>query len=176
MEVDGSGNQPLLSHWRRLAGILFEPRRVFEDLSRHPRWILPVVIGVVPSVVMAMTVGLGPLLWLQLDPRGLSLGDIFVPFLIMLVSVVGQFVVQIAFLLLVAFALVGLIRVLGCPLSIRHARAIVSYSLVPWILVSFAHAVFRAGVALLQLESPLPHWFWLNVAAFLDRSASHPFV
>ena len=88
----------------------------------------------------------------------------------------AEFIDRTALLLLSALALAGVMRALSRTLSVRHSLALVSYSLVPVILVSCARAVFVAGVALSQLESPLPHWFWLNAAAFLDRSASHPLV
>ena len=170
--TEGSEDRPLLSHWRRLVGILFEPRRVMEDLARQPRWILPVVLGSVSSVVIGLSVGVQALLDSQIDPWELVVFVFESTFL----RLVLTFVAHIAFLFVVAFALAGLVRALGFPLGTRHARAIVSYSLVPGVLTSLANDVFRAGVASLQLEFSLPQWFWLNAAAFLERSTSHPLV
>ena len=172
MLAEGSEDRPILSHWRRLAGMLFEPRRVMEDLARQPRWILPVVLGSVPSVVSTLAVESKALLSPSFDPWDYILFLSASSFALF----VGQFVGQITFLFLVGWALVGLIRALGYSLSTRHARAIVSYSLVPEILLGLANRVFQSGVFLLELESPLPHWFWLNVSAFLDQSALHPLV
>ena len=45
--------------------MLFEPRRVMEDLSSQPRWILPIVLSQVPSVIFLTGV------WFQ--PSALSL-------------------------------------------------------------------------------------------------------
>ena len=72
--------------------------------------------------------------------------------------------------------LAGLMRALSCVLSIRHSLALVSYSLVPAILIGCVQAVFRLRVFLLELESPLPRWFWLNAAVFFDQSESHILV
>ena len=58
--TEGSEDRPALSHWRRLAGMLFEPRRVMEDLARQPRWILPVVLSQVPSVILLTGVWFEP--------------------------------------------------------------------------------------------------------------------
>lgn len=155
--------------------MFLEPRRVMEDLARQPRWILPVVLMAVPSVITAMGMRLVPMLWLYLDSVKPSLGEVGRAFLFALAAAGGAFVERIAVLVLSALALVGLMRALGCPLSIRHARAFVSYSLVPLILVGIPLALFEAGaIVLLRSESPLPHWLWLDVAAFFDWSAPHP--
>ena len=170
-------NQPILSHWRRLAGMLFEPRRVMEDLARRPRWILPVAISQVPSAIFLLGVWFQPstlsLLLQDVDSFGSLAGEIGPILLRVLVSFGGGFAEQAVVLVLSALTLAGLMRALSWALSIRHSLALISYSLVPGILVGFVHSVFRLGVFLLELESPLPRWFWLNAAVFFDRSASH---
>ena len=92
-----------------------------------------------------------------------------------LAGAVAGFVEKTALLLLTALALVGLMHLLGFSLSIRHARAIVSYSLVPLILIAIPATLFEVGtIVLSRSESSLPHWLWLEVAAFLDWSEPHP--
>ena len=167
--AEGSEDRPSLSHWRRLAGMLFEPRRVMEDLTRRPRWILPVALSLVPSTIIFVGVELQLLSWRNLHRLPSE-------FLYYLVTLGAGFFAETAGLFLSALMLVGLMRALSRTLGVRHALALVSYSLVPGILVSLMNHVFHAGVLWLQLESPLPHWFWLNAASFLDRSASHPLV
>ena len=175
--AEGPDDRPHLSHWRRLAGMLFEPRRVMEDLSRRPRWILPVVLYQVPQAIFYMSVRIRAANSLGDDHSFGSLfpgiGDVFLP---LLISFPAGFVNLAAMLLLSAFAMSGLSRALSRTLTVRHALALVSYSLVPGMVVSLAHRVFQVGLALGQLESPLPHWIWLNLGSFLDPSASHPLV
>ena len=167
----------MLSHWRRLVGMLFEPRRVMEDLARQPRWILPVLLSQVPPAIFFISYRFRPSMLLRdVDSFGSLAREIGAIFLRVFGFSVAGFVTETAVLLLVALALVGLMRALSRILSIRHALALVSYSLLPMILVSIANRVFQTGVALLQLESPLPHWLWLNAATLLDRSASHLLV
>ena len=36
--------QSLLSEWGRLTGILWRPRRVFDDLRSRPRWLAPILL------------------------------------------------------------------------------------------------------------------------------------
>ena len=50
--------------------MLFEPRRVMEDLSRRPRWILPVVLSLVPSGIFLTGV------WFQPSTLSLRLKDV----------------------------------------------------------------------------------------------------
>ena len=172
---EGPEDRPLLSHSRRLAGMLFEPRRAMEDLARRPRWILPVVLSQVPPAIFSMSVIVraGTSLGDDHSIRSLSpeIGDA----LLTALAVFPLGVVNLTAMLLVsAFAMTGLFRALSRTLSMRHALALCSYSLVPGIVVGLAHRVLQAGLALLQLESPLPHWFWLNAASFLDWSEAHP--
>ena len=94
----------------------------------------------------------------------------------MLVVVGATFAGRVFFLLVSAIVLVGLIKAVSRPLSVLHALALVSYSLVPEILATLVHSVFHAGLVLLQLESPLPHWIWLNAASFVDGPTSHSLV
>ena len=116
------------------------------------------------------------LLLRDVDSFGSLAIEIGASFLRELIFFGGGFADQAAVLFLSALTLAGLMRALSCALSIRHSLALVSYSLVPGILIGFVHSVFRLGVFLLELESPLPRWFWLNAAVLFDRSESHILV
>ena len=157
--------------------MLFEPRRIMEDLSSQPRWILPVVLHEVPEAIFFMTVTVRAATSLGDDHSFRSLSPEIGDALLKALAVLPVGVVNLTAMLLVsAFAMAGLSRTLSRALTVRHALALVSYSLVPGILVGLVHRVFQVGLALLQLESPLPRWFWLNAAAFLDWSEPHPLV
>ena len=160
--------------------MLFEPRRVMEDLAGQPRWILPVVLSQLPSVIFLTGVWFQPstlsVLLRDVDSFGTLAREIGFIFLRVFVSFGGGFAELALVLFLAALTLAGLMRALSCVLSIRHSLALVSYSLVPGILIGFVHSVFRLGVFLLELESPLPRWFWLNAAVLFDRSESHILV
>ena len=177
MVAEGPEDRPILSHWRRLAGMLFEPRRVMEDLSRRPRWILPVVLSVVPESIFIMGIRLQGLTRLELDSLAAWREEVVAASLWTLLAAVAGVAVQSALLLVSAFAFSRLMRALSRSLSIRTALAIASYSLVPGILVSVVIRVHQFGVApLLQLESSFPRWFSLNLRALLDGSTLHPMV
>ena len=170
-------NQPILSHWRRLAGMVFEPRRVMEDLARQPRWILPVVLSVLTQSIHIMGIRLRMLTGLDIDPLGSGREEVVSAFLWTLLAAIGELAVRAALLLVSALAFARLMRALSRSLSIRHALAIASYSLVPGILVSIVFTVHQFRVApLFQLESSFPQWFSLSLRALLDGSTMHPMV
>ena len=157
--------------------MLFEPRRVMEDLSRCPRWILPVVLSVLPQSIAIIGIRLQTLTRLEPDSLGSVREEAVSAFLWTLLSAVAEVAVQAGLLLVAAFAFSRLMRALSRSLSIRSALAVASYSLVPGILVSLVHRVLQYGVApLLQWESSLPQWFSLNLRAVLDGSTLHPIV
>lgn len=157
--------------------MLFEPRRVMEDLSRRPRWILPVMLSVLPQSIAIIGIRLQTLTRLEPDSHGALREEVISAFLWTLLSAVAEVAVQAGLLLVVAFAFSCLMRALSRSLSIRTALAVASYSLVPGILVSLVHRVLQYGVApLLQWESSLPLWFSLNLRAVLDGSTLHPIV
>ena len=175
--AEGSEDRPLLSHRSRLAGMLFEPRRVMEHLARQPRWILPVALSLVPSAIF--TIGIwfrAPTFMDDIHSIGSLAVDLGAAFLRELVLFAAGFVAQAAVVLLSALTLAGLIRALSRTLSVRHSLALVSYSLVPEILVCSANAVIWAGVAAWQLEPPPNYLRWLSVAAFVNGSGLHPMV
>ena len=175
--AEGSEDRPILSHWRRLAGMLFEPRRVMEDLSRRPRWILPVLLSVVPQSIHMMGIRLQVVARLELDSLAAWREVVVSAFLWTLLAAVAEVAVRSAVLFVSAFAFARLMRALSRSLSIRTALAIASYSLVPGILVSLVFRVHQFGVApLLQLESSFPQWLSLNLRALLDGSTMHPMM
>ncbi|MDE0110209.1 MAG: hypothetical protein OXN96_20580 [Bryobacterales bacterium] len=178
--TEGLEDRAILSHWRRCVGMLFEPRRVMEDLSSQPRWIFPILLSQVPSAIFFTGLWFQPsalsLLLREGDSFGSLAKEIGAIFLTVFVSIGAGIAEQAAALFLSALVLAGLMRALSCALSIRHSLALVSYSLVPGILIGFVHSVFRLGVSLLELDSPLPHGFWLNAAVFFDRSETHVLV
>ena len=177
MVAEKPENQPILSHWRRLAGMVFEPRRVMEDLARQPRWILPVVLSVLTQSIHIMGIRLRMLTGLDIDPLGSGREEVVSAFLWTLLAAIGELAVRAALLLVSALAFARLMRALSRSLSIRHALAIASYSLVPGILVSIVFTVHQFGVApLFQLESSFPQWFSLSLRALLDGSTMHPMV
>ena len=157
--------------------MLFEPRRVMEDLSRRPRWILPVALAQMSSAIF--TIGLwfqAPTFFDEVYSIGSLAAKLGATFLRELVYCAVGFVDQAAVVLLSALTLAGLMSALSRTLSVRHSLALVSYSLVPGILVGSVNAVIWVGVAAWQVELPPNYLRWLSVAAFLNGSALHPLV
>ncbi|MCY4595460.1 MAG: hypothetical protein OXC19_11785 [Bryobacterales bacterium] len=157
--------------------MLFEPRQVMEDLSRHPRWILPVALSQVPWAVLSVGAWIAASTSLQDEyPSGFLVRESGIAFLRLLASSLVGFLNQTAVLLLSSLILVGLIRARSRTLTVRHALAILSHSLVPGILADLVIRTFHAGVSILQFDLRLPRWFFLNVGTLLDRSTLHPLV
>jgi hypothetical protein len=173
---------------RRLAGIFWEPRPVFEDLAAKPRFLVPLILLTVLSTVylaaFAKVIGFEDLTRRQLESnprtaqlpaeqreRAIEQGAKFAAPMAYAGGIVGITLVS----LLVAGVLLGCMNLAGgAKLRYSQAFSITCYSWLPSGIAQVLALIilFLKDPADFDLQHPLP----LNVGAFLDRASVGGFV
>ncbi len=179
---------PNMSEAGRLAGIFWEPKPVFENLAAQPRFLVPLILLTVLSLVylasFARVVGFENLTRRQLETnprtaqlppeqreRAIQQGTKFATPMAYVGGVLGVT----ASSLVVAAILLGCMNLVGGA-KVRYPQAfsITCYSLLPSGLATILSLVVMLlkDPADFDLRSPLP----LNVGAFLDQKAVGGFL
>ena len=177
-----------MSEWSRLLGVFFEPGKTFADIADRPRWLVPVLIGILSSVLLIYLfnrhVGWESSLQRAMDnnrfvqqlppdqrqiafDRQLRLMPVF--------SYLGAILGFPITLLLAAGFATGIIRgLLGTPIRFVQAFAAVAYAFLPRVI----YAGLSISVMFLKNrdEFDLQNAFASNPGAFMDPQKSSRFL
>ncbi|PWU00598.1 MAG: hypothetical protein C5B51_24870 [Terriglobia bacterium] len=178
-----------LSEVSRLTGVFFEPGKTFADIAQRPRWLVPLVIGILFSVgyLYAFSTRIGWESYMhrvmdnnprvqQLPPeqrqRILDTQLKFVPISSMVSVVVGAPVM----LLLWAGIALGIVKgLLGAPIRFKQAFAALCYAGLPRILYSVL-----ATIVMFLTKDPenfdVQNGFFSNPGALMDPQNSSKFL
>jgi hypothetical protein len=176
--------QAKISSVSRLFGVLFSPKPTFEDIVRKPTWLVPVVLMVILSAVVAFGIN-QKMNWreyvgqqIEKSPAAAQLsneqkeqriesGAKFAPMATYIFGIPAPVVV----VLLVTLILWGAYNLLGgANVNFKTALGIVSYAYVPILVanVLFIIVLFLKPYGTLDLENPVA----TNLAAFLPEDSA----
>ena len=177
-----------MSEWSRLLGVFFEPGKTFADIAERPRWLVPLLIGILSAVLLIYLfnrhVGWESSLERAMDnnrfvqqltpeqrqiafDRQLRLMPVF--------SYLGAILGFPITLLLAAGLATGIIRgLLGTPIRFVQAFAAMAYAFLPRVI----YAGLSISVMFLQNpdEFDLQNAFASNPGAFMDPQKSSRFL
>ena len=177
-----------MSEWSRLLGVFFEPGKTFADIADRPRWLVPVLIGILSSVLLIYLfnrhVGWESSLQRAMDnnrfvqqlppdqrqiafDRQLRLMPVF--------SYLGAILGFPITLLLAAGLATGIIRgLLGTPIRFVQAFAAMAYAFLPRVIYA------GLSISVMFLKNPdefdLQNAFASNPGAFMDPQKSSRFL
>jgi hypothetical protein len=177
-----------MSEWSRLLGVFFEPGKTFADIAERPRWLVPLLIGILSSVLLIYLfnrhVGWESSLLRAMDnnrfvqqlppdqrqiafDRQLRLMPVF--------SYLGAFLGFPFTLLLAAGLATGIIRgLLGTPIRFVQAFAAMAYAFLPRVIYA------GLSISVMFLKNPdefdLKNAFASNPGAFMDPQKSSRFL
>ncbi|MBV8730637.1 MAG: YIP1 family protein [Acidobacteriia bacterium] len=180
---------PPMSEASRLIGVFFEPKKTFADIAQRPRWLVPVLIGIVFGLVYLYffntRIGWEPYMhrimdnnarMLQLPPdQRQRIFDMQLRFTPIFAYVAVLVFVPLTFAVGGAIAL-GIIKgLMGVPIRFKQAVAAFAYASLPRAIYS----VLSAVVVLLNknpdsLDPQNP--FFSNPAALMDPQTSSKFL
>lgn len=173
----------------RFSGVFFEPKKTFTDIAERPRWIVPVLVTIVMSVVFLMVftsrIGWESYMHRVMDnnPRMAQLTpeqrDNVFNTQVKLAPVFGfaSVVVFIPLSLIVsAGVIVGIVKsLLGAPITFKQVFAIMSYAFLPRVLLSVL-AIVVMYVTKNPEDFDLQNPFFSNPAALMDPLTSSKFL
>jgi hypothetical protein len=177
-----------MNEWSRLLGVFFEPGKTFADIAERPRWLVPLLIGILSAVLLIYLfnrhVGWESSLQRAMDnnrfvqqlppdqrqiafDRQLRLMPVF--------SYLGAFLGFPITLLLAAGLATGIIRgLLGTPIRFVQAFAAVAYAFLPRVIYA------GLSISVMFLKPPdefdLQNAFASNPGAFMDPQKSSKFL
>jgi len=177
-----------MSEISRLFGVFFEPKKTFEDIAERPRWLAPVLITIVASLVLIYLfnthIGWESYLHRVFDnnPRVQQLtaeqreSAFNLQMRILPVATYGGAVVgtplTLAFMALIAM---GIIRgLLGAPIRYGQAFAVMAYAWLPRVIFT------GLSIAVMFLKNPddfdIQNSFASNPGAFMDPQKTSRFI
>jgi hypothetical protein len=177
-----------MSEWSRLLGVFFEPGKTFADIAERPRWLVPLLIGILSAVLLIYLfnrhVGWESSLERAMDnnrfvqqltpeqrqiafDRQLRLMPVF--------SYLGAILGFPITLLLAAGLATGIIRgLLGTPIRFVQAFAAMAYAFLPRVIYA------GLSISVMFLKNPdefdLQNGFASNPGAFMDPQKSSRFL
>jgi hypothetical protein len=177
-----------MSEWSRLLGVFFEPGKTFADIAERPRWLVPLLIGILSAVLLIYLfnrhVGWESSLERAMDnnrfvqqltpeqrqiafDRQLRLMPVF--------SYLGAILGFPITLLLAAGLATGIIRgLLGTPIRFVQAFAAMAYAFLPRVIYA------GLSISVMFLKNPdefdLQNAFASNPGAFMDPQKSSRFL
>jgi len=177
-----------MSEWSRLLGVFFEPGKTFADIAERPRWLVPLLIGILSAVLLINLfnrhVGWESSLQRAMDnnrfvqqlppdqrqiafDRQLRLMPVF--------SYLGAILGFPITLLLAAGLATGIIRgLLGSPIRFVQAFAAMAYAFLPRVIYA------GLSISVMFLKPPdefdLQNAFASNPGAFMDPQKSSKFL
>lgn len=176
--------QAAISPLGRIFGVLFSPKRTFEDIARKPSWILPVVVMTVLSIVVAVALN-QRMNWheyigqqLEKNPRAAQLSaeqkeqqvNVSAKVTVYVVYVVGVLgpilmAVLIAAIMMGAYNLLG-----GAGASFSQSLAIAAHSSLVGLISTpiFLLVLFLRPIGSFDPDNPVA----TNVAAFLPEDSA----
>jgi len=178
-----------MSEVSRLSGVFFEPGKTFADIAERPRWIVPLIIGILFSAgylyAFSSHVGWEPYLHRIMDnnaqvqrlppeqqQRAFDMQSRIIPIASMVTVVVGAPVI----LLLWAAIALGIAKgLLGAPIRFKQAFASLCYAGLPRVI----YAVLATIVMFLTKDPEsfdVRNGFFSNPGAFMDPLTSSKFL
>src|SRR5215471_2303645 len=176
--------QATISPFGRVFGVLFSPKKTFEDIVRKPSWLLPIVISTVLGLLVSMAIN-QRINWrefmsqqIEKSPRAASLsaeqkqqqieaGAKFAPISAYVFGIPAPLVV----VLIVAGVMLGAYNLMaGADVSYGTSLGIVSHAFVPWLIgnLIFLLVLFLKPPGTLDLDNPVA----TNAAAFLPEGSA----
>ena len=173
--------QPNISPFGRIIGVLFSPKTTFEDITRKPSWLLPVILLAILGCLVAIALN-QKMNWreyiaqqidkspsaAQLSPeqkeQRISAGAKISPYTTYLFGIPAPIIV----VLIVAGIMLGAYNLLaGAGVTYRTALAIVAHAYVPVLLgnILFLVVLFLKPPGTLDLDNPVA----TNLATFLPE-------
>jgi hypothetical protein len=180
---------PAMSELSRLVGVFFEPGKTFADIAQRPRWIVPVLIGIVISAgylyAFNTHVGWEPYLHRLLDnnPRILQIPPdqrqrVFdmqmriLPITSYVSAIVFPFI---AFLLGAAIS-VGIIKgLMGVPIKFKQAFAAFAYGSLPRAIYAILSTAVMFATKNPEDFDP-QNGFFSNPSVMMDPQTSSKFL
>lgn len=177
-----------MNEFSRLLGVFFEPKRTFENIAERPRWLVPMLILMVSSIVLiylfSTHVGWEPYLHRimdrnpriqQLDPQQRQQLMNTQLRLAPAITYVGALLGTPISLLVVAAIAMGIIRgLLGVPIRFAQAFAVTTYAWMPRVIYA------GLSIVVLFLKNPdefdIQNSFASNPGAFMDPEKSSRFL
>ena len=177
-----------MSEWSRLLGVFFEPGKTFADIAERPRWLVPLLIGILSAVLLiylfnrhvgwesSLERAMNNNLFVQqLTPeqrqnafdRQLRLMPVF--------SYLGAILgFPITLLLAAGLATVIIRGLLGTPIRFVQAFAAMAYAFLPRVIYA------GLSISVMFLKNPdefdLQNAFASNPGAFMDPQKSSRFL
>ena len=177
-----------MSEWSRLLGVFFEPGKTFADIAERPRWLVPLLIGILSAVLLIYLfnrhVGWESSLQRAMDnnrfvqqlppdqrqiafDRQLRLMPVF--------SYLGAILgFPITLLLAAGLATVIIRGLLGTPIRFVQAFAAMAYAFLPRVIYA------GLSISVMFLKTPdefdLQNAFASNPGAFMDPQKSSRFL
>ena len=177
-----------MSEWSRLLGVFFEPGKTFADIAERPRWLVPLLIGILSAVLLIYLfnrhVGWESSLQRAMDnnrfvqqlppdqrqiafDRQLRLMPVF--------SYLGAILgFPITLLLAAGLATVIIRGLLGTPIRFVQAFAAMAYAFLPRVIYA------GLSISVMFLKNPdefdLQNAFASNPGAFMDPQKSSRFL
>ena len=177
-----------MSEWSRLLGVFFEPGKTFADIAERPRWLVPLLIGILSAVLLIYLfnrhVGWESSLERAMDnnrfvqqltpeqrqtafDRQLRLLPVF--------SYLGAILgFPITLLLAAGLATVIIRGLLGTPIRFVQAFAAMAYAFLPRVIYA------GLSISVMFLKNPdefdLQNAFASNPGAFMDPQKSSRFL
>jgi hypothetical protein len=172
-----------MSEISRLANVFFSPSAAFTAIARRPSWWVPIVLGVLVSVVYIAAysnhVGWDQLIRQQMDQSSrtqnltgtqreaaIQTMERFIP----IISYVGAVVGPLLMLLIIAVVLMFLFdNIMGANLGLQRMLAIVSYAQLPRLIVTALSmlVMFLKPPEDFDIRNPLV----FNIGALIPRDA-----
>jgi hypothetical protein len=177
-----------MREWSRLLGVFFEPGKTFADIAERPRWLVPLLIGILSAVLLIYLFN-GHVGWestlqramdnnrfvQQLTPeqRQIALDRQLrlVPVFSYLGAILGF---PITLLLAAGLATVIIRGLLGTPIRFAQAFAAMAYAFLPRVIYA------GLSISVMFLKNPdefdLQNPFASNPGAFMDPQKSSRFL
>ena len=173
-----------MGEFARLSGVIFEPKKAFEDIAVHPRWWPPLAIIIVLSIAFIFTfsqrVGFDRFVRQQMESnpkiqqmdaaareQAAAMSMKITP-VIVYVAAVGA--LPVITLIVSAVFLLIFRTFLGAAVTFGQVFAVCCYALVPYVLssiMSFAVLMLKDPDQF-DLQNPSP----TNIGAFLDATTT----
>ncbi len=177
-----------MGEFSRLTGVFFEPTKTFADIAERPRWLVPLVLLILASVVymilFTQRVGWDGTIRQQMESnprtaqmspeqreRAITMGAKFASISAYAGPVVGIPVYD----LIVAGVLLGIVAgLMSAPVKFKQVFAVVCYAGLPGVLVAALSIVvmFLKKPEDFNLRNPLA----FNPGVFMDPQSSSKFL
>jgi hypothetical protein len=186
MEPQPSG----MGEFSRLTGMFFEPKKTFKDIAERPRWIVPmlllIVVTLIVLVVIGQKIGWDTVIRQQIEARMATMSDqqrtatqnnmaISIKFGTVLAYASGIFGWPILTLATAGVTILMVNVFMSAGLRFKQIFAIACYSRLPAIIASIATAaalMMKANPEEFNIQNPVP----FNLGWFMAADTSAKFL